>query len=63
MVLSAWNKADGLSDGDSRSLGIHPSGDVHGSEFLEEQLRRIGHVHLGDPSLVRTRPTLVFFLG
>ena len=47
-----------LSDGNTRSLGVHSSRNIHRRQLLEEQLGRIGNVHLRDPRLVLTRPTL-----
>lgn len=45
-----------LSDGDARSLSVHPSRNVHRSQLLEEQLGCIRNVHLRDPRLVLARP-------
>lgn len=45
-----------LSDGDPRSLSVHPSRNVHRCQLLEEQLGCIRNVHLRDPRLVLARP-------
>lgn len=47
-----------LSHRDAGSLRVHPGRDVHRSQLLEEQLGRIGNMHLRDPRLVLARSAL-----
>ena len=41
---------------ESDRVYLHPGSNVHRRELLEQQLRRIGHVHGRDPGLILTRP-------
>jgi len=41
-----------VTDAQSRAIGKHAGGNVHGEEFLEEQLGGVGDVDLGDAGFV-----------
>jgi hypothetical protein len=41
-----------LADRDAGALGEHSGGDIHGREFLEEQLSRVWNMNLRDLGLV-----------
>lgn len=44
----------GLADTNTRPVGEHACGNVHGSQLLEEQLGRVWDVNLRDLGLVST---------
>lgn len=41
-----------ISHAETRAVGEHARGDVHGHELLEEKLGGVGDLDLGDASLV-----------
>lgn len=47
-----------LSNRDARSLGVHACCNVHRCQFLKEELRRIGNMHLRNSRLVLAGPAL-----
>jgi hypothetical protein len=51
-----------VTDAEAGASGEHAGGNVHGEEFLEEQLGGVGDVDLGDTRLVVARAALVFAL-
>ena len=51
-AATATRRHETLSNRDTRSFRKHPGRNVHRHELLEEQLGRIGNMHLRDPRLV-----------